>query len=118
MRSFQVPACLHPFVLLYPSQIPRVSNGVALFSFYELCEVPLGAADYFGLCSELGTPCSLSLCAGVQSCAVIELLFCKGVVGISPRRVNLSSVNVVIFQCCTPALPKACQMEQMMGLLC
>lgn len=38
--------------ILYPAQVPLGANGCAYFTFEELCDRPLGAADYFGLCSK------------------------------------------------------------------
>ncbi|XVE98651.1 hypothetical protein REPUB_Repub03eG0125300 [Reevesia pubescens] len=36
-------------------QVPLGANGCAYFSFEELCDKPLGAADYFGLCKNFHT---------------------------------------------------------------
>ncbi|XP_076910757.1 uncharacterized protein LOC143568488 [Bidens hawaiensis] len=36
-------------------QVPLGANGCAYFSFEELCDKPLGAADYFGLCKKFHT---------------------------------------------------------------
>ncbi|XP_021275609.1 lactation elevated protein 1 [Herrania umbratica] len=36
-------------------QVPFGANGCAYFSFEELCDKPLGAADYFGLCKNFHT---------------------------------------------------------------
>ncbi|KAJ9550957.1 hypothetical protein OSB04_015002 [Centaurea solstitialis] len=36
-------------------QVPLGSNGCAYFPFEELCDKPLGAADYFGLCRNFHT---------------------------------------------------------------
>lgn len=33
-------------------QVPLAGAGCALFQFHELCEMPLGAADFIGLFSE------------------------------------------------------------------
>lgn len=36
-------------------QVPLGANGCAYFPFEELCDKPLGAADYFGLCKNFHT---------------------------------------------------------------
>ncbi|KAJ9557771.1 hypothetical protein OSB04_012385 [Centaurea solstitialis] len=36
-------------------QVPLGANGCAYFPFEELCDKPLGAADYFGLCKKFHT---------------------------------------------------------------
>ncbi|XP_024534339.1 AFG1-like ATPase [Selaginella moellendorffii] len=36
-------------------KVPISANGCAYFQFYELCEMPLGAADYFGLFNHFHT---------------------------------------------------------------
>lgn len=36
-------------------KVPLGANGCAYFPFEELCDRPLGAADYFGLCSKFHT---------------------------------------------------------------
>ncbi|KAK6248166.1 hypothetical protein QUC31_019731 [Theobroma cacao] len=36
-------------------KVPFGANGCAYFSFEELCDKPLGAADYFGLCKNFHT---------------------------------------------------------------
>ncbi|GJP67405.1 hypothetical protein CLOP_g24227 [Closterium sp. NIES-67] len=36
-------------------RIQRAAKGVASVKFFELCEVPLGAADYFALCKNFHT---------------------------------------------------------------
>jgi cell division protein ZapE len=36
-------------------RIPEAAKGVARFSFHELCEVPLGAADYLRIAHEFHT---------------------------------------------------------------
>lgn len=36
-------------------QVPFAANGCAYFQFYELCEMPLGAADYIGLFNKFHT---------------------------------------------------------------
>lgn len=36
-------------------KVPLGANGCAYFSFEELCDRPLGAADYFGLCKNFHT---------------------------------------------------------------
>jgi len=33
-------------------QVPLVANGCAYFPFEDLCDKPLGVADYFGLFSK------------------------------------------------------------------
>jgi predicted ATPase len=33
-------------------QVPLGANGIAYFPFEDLCDRPLGAADYFGLFSK------------------------------------------------------------------
>ncbi|XP_031388295.1 AFG1-like ATPase isoform X2 [Punica granatum] len=38
-----------------PQEVPLGANGCAYFSFEELCNRPLGAADYFGLCKSFHT---------------------------------------------------------------
>lgn len=38
----------------FSGQVPLGANGCAYFPFEELCDRPLGAADYFGLFSK---PC-------------------------------------------------------------
>ncbi|CAI7916584.1 unnamed protein product [Closterium sp. NIES-54] len=35
--------------------VQRAAKGVAAVKFFELCEVPLGAADYFALCKNFHT---------------------------------------------------------------
>jgi protein AFG1 len=42
-------------------QVPLGAAGCAYFQFHELCEMPLGAADYFGLFSKLSIPYSSHL---------------------------------------------------------
>ncbi|MCO5582007.1 hypothetical protein L7F22_035897 [Adiantum nelumboides] len=36
-------------------QVPFAANGCAYFQFHELCEMPLGAADYIGLFNKFHT---------------------------------------------------------------
>lgn len=40
-------------LILFYIQVPLGANGCAYFPFEDLCDRPLGAADYFGLFSEL-----------------------------------------------------------------
>lgn len=47
--------------MLLHEQVPLGANGCAYFPFEELCDRPLGAADYFGLFSKLLGFGSLSL---------------------------------------------------------
>ena len=43
---------LRLFLFIPSYQVPLGANGCAYFPFEELCDKPLGAADYFGLFSE------------------------------------------------------------------
>lgn len=46
--------CYQSFTIffLFLDQVPLGANGCAYFPFEELCDKPLGAADYFGLFSK------------------------------------------------------------------
>lgn len=54
MNSSVYIICRHFFICL-TFQVPLGANGCAYFPFEELCDRPLGAADYFGLFKKFHT---------------------------------------------------------------
>ena len=88
-------------------QVPLGANGYAYFPFEELCDRPLGAADYFGLCSkrssfvfEILSSCLFYLKLGMGTCLWFWMgrqnILCISIVW-KPCWLGISSVLNLLF---------------------
>lgn len=59
VKVFYSMKCKSFYLVHLSGQVPLGANGCAYFAFEELCDKPLGAADYFGLFSKSFTVDSL-----------------------------------------------------------